>query len=196
MVYLDNILIYIEGPGKPHIDAVWWVLEQLQKHDLYANLNKCQFHENEIWFLSSVVSAQEIMIEEKRIKIVKTEPKPQSVRDIQMFLGFASFYRRFMRNFSKIVALLTLMLQTTTDKALSTQATKNEKNYNVPSVTAKVDGGEVGRSIKNLSTVVKSTKSQRPKSTKSKKSDLLKAKVNSYGTDFLTLGAKKTFIYL
>ncbi len=41
VVYLDDILIYTEDPGQSHVEAVRWVLEQLRKHDLYANLKKC-----------------------------------------------------------------------------------------------------------------------------------------------------------
>ncbi len=48
VVYLDDILIYIEDPSQPHVDVVRWVLEQLRKHGLYANLKKCRFHEDEV----------------------------------------------------------------------------------------------------------------------------------------------------
>ncbi len=41
VVYLDDILIYNKDPGQPHVNVVQWVLEQLQKHGLYANLKKC-----------------------------------------------------------------------------------------------------------------------------------------------------------
>ncbi len=40
-MYLDNILTYTEDSGQPRVEAVQWVLEQLQKHGLYANLKKC-----------------------------------------------------------------------------------------------------------------------------------------------------------
>ncbi len=71
VVYLDDIVIYTKDPGKPHVDAIQWVLEQLQKHGLYANLKKFQFHEDEIQFLDFVVLAQEIRMEEERIEAVK-----------------------------------------------------------------------------------------------------------------------------
>ncbi len=48
VVYLDNILIYIEDPGQPHMDVVQWVLEQLQKHGLYTNLKKYRFYKDEV----------------------------------------------------------------------------------------------------------------------------------------------------
>ena len=60
-----------------------------------------------------MVSAQGISIEEERIEAVKTWPELKSIRDIQVFLGFANFYRRFIQGFSKIAMPLTSMLKTT-----------------------------------------------------------------------------------
>ena len=82
IVYLDDILIYTESEGKEHIQAVQWVLDQLRKHSLYANLKKCHFHQDEVRFLGYIVSHQGIRMEEERIKAVHDWPKPQSVRDI------------------------------------------------------------------------------------------------------------------
>ncbi len=44
IVYLDDILIYIENENEEHVQAVRWVLDQLRKHSLYANLKKCRFY--------------------------------------------------------------------------------------------------------------------------------------------------------
>ena len=44
IVYLDGILIYTKDPGQPHIEAVRWILDQLRKYSLFANLKKCRFH--------------------------------------------------------------------------------------------------------------------------------------------------------
>ncbi len=51
IVYLNNILIYIENEGEEHVQAVRWVLDQLRKHSMYANLKKCRFHQDEVRFL-------------------------------------------------------------------------------------------------------------------------------------------------
>ena len=96
IVYLDDILIYTEDDGDGHVAAVRWVLEQLRKFSLYANLKKCRFHQDKVWFLGYVVSSKGIRMEDKRIEAVKQWPEPQSVQDIQVFLGFANFYRRFI----------------------------------------------------------------------------------------------------
>ena len=116
IVYLDNILIYTEDPDQPYVDVVCWVLEQLRKHALFANLKKCHFHQDEVRFLGFVVYAQGIIMEEERIEAVKAWPEPKSIRDIQVFLGFANFYQRFIQGFSKIAAPLTSMLKTTSNR--------------------------------------------------------------------------------
>ena len=113
IVYLDDILIYTEDPGQPHVDAVRWVLDQLRKYSLFANLKKCCFHQDEIRFLGYVMSSKGISIKAKKIKVVKKWPKPKSVWDIQVFLGFANFYQRFIQDFNKIAASLMSMLKTT-----------------------------------------------------------------------------------
>ena len=113
VVYLDDILIYTKDPGQPHVEAVCWVLDQLQKYFFFANLKKCRFHQDEVRFLGYVVLLKGISIEAKKIEVVKDWPEPKSVRDIQVFLGFANFYRRFIQGFSRIAAPLTSMLKTT-----------------------------------------------------------------------------------
>ncbi len=152
-------------------------------------------------FLDFVVLAQGIRIEEEMIEVVKTWLEFLSVKDILMFLGFANFYRRFIRKFSRIVAPLTSMLRTIDNNDLNTQTNQNEKNQDLPDGNAgDASDGRVGGSIKNLSTVAKLAKSKKSKLTKLKKSDLIKtqnfARANSSGMDFLTFEAKKAFIHL
>ena len=75
-------------------------------------------------FLGYIVSHQSIQIDEKQIKAIHDWPKPQSVRDIQVFLGFANFYQQFIQRFSRLVALLTFILKTT---SVVSPANKNPK---------------------------------------------------------------------
>ena len=111
IVYLDDILIYTEDLGQAHVNAVKWVFEELRKNGLFANLKKCRFDKDEIRFLGYVVSAQRVRIEETRIDIMKNWPEPKSIHDIQVFLNFANFYCCFNQGFSRIAALLTLILR-------------------------------------------------------------------------------------
>ena len=82
IVILKNILIYIENKGESHFQAVRWVLNQLQKFSLHANLKKCWFHQEEVWFLGYIVFLQGICMEDEIIKAVEQWPKLKSVKDI------------------------------------------------------------------------------------------------------------------
>ena len=53
-----------------------------KKFLLYANLKKCQFYQDEVWFFGYVMSSKGIHMEDKRIEAIKQWPEPQSVRDI------------------------------------------------------------------------------------------------------------------
>ena len=96
IVYLDNIIIYTKDPSQLYIEAVCWILDQLQKYLLFTNLKKYYLYQNEIYFLRYVVSFKCINMEAKKIEIVKKWPEPKLVRDISVFLGFTNFYQRFI----------------------------------------------------------------------------------------------------
>ena len=139
IVYLDDILIYTKDPGQPYVEAVRWVLDQLRKYSLFANLKKCRFHQDEVRFLGYVVSSKGISMEAEQIEVVRKWPEPKSVQDIQVFLGFANFYCQFIKSFSKIAAPLTSMLKTT----ISSQMLAANEVLGVR-VLAAMESGDVG----------------------------------------------------
>ncbi|KAM4061979.1 reverse transcriptase (RNA-dependent DNA polymerase) [Hirsutella rhossiliensis] len=106
VVYLDDILIFSEDPEQ-HEGHVKDVLQRLRKAGLYANLSKCEFSVKKVSFLGFVVDEEGIHMEEERVHAITEWPAPRSVKDIQVFLGFTGFYRRFIKNYSKIVSPLT-----------------------------------------------------------------------------------------
>ena len=128
IVYLDDTLIYTKDPGQGHVEAVRRVLDILRRHGLFANLKKCQFHKDEVCFLGYIVLAQGVRMEDGQIKAVKNWPEPTSVRDIQVFIGFANFYRRFIQGFSRIAALLTSLLKATGSSNLASKAFRADDN--------------------------------------------------------------------
>ena len=82
IIYLDDILIYTKDSGQPYVKVVCWVLNQLRKYLLFANLKKCHFHQDEIRFLGYIVSSKSISMKVEKIKVVKKWPKPKLVQDI------------------------------------------------------------------------------------------------------------------
>ncbi len=194
IVYLDDILIYTESKSKEHVEAVRWVLEQLRKHSLYANLKKCQLHQEELRFLGYIVSHQGIQMEEERIKAVRDWPEPQSVRDIQVFLGFANFYRRFIQGFSRLAAPLTSMLKTTSAAGPAAEVGDEEQDGK----GIQVDGGEKKPAQKSRKGQPKGQKTAKSKKwIRAEKSEASRAKnLSSQSGSFLTTEARKAFTEL
>ena len=121
IVYFDDIFIYTKDLGQAHFDVVWWVLEELRKNSLFANPKKCCFYKDEVCFPRFIVSAQRVRMEEERIDAMKNWVKPKSICDIQVFLGFANFYRHFIQSFNRIAVLLTLMLRMSSTSTMQKQ---------------------------------------------------------------------------
>ena len=96
IVYLDYILIYTKDASRAHVNVVRWLLNKLRKHGFFANLKKCHFHKNKVWFLGYVISAQGIKIKDEKIEVVKNWLEPKLIRDIQVFFGFTNFYQHFI----------------------------------------------------------------------------------------------------
>ncbi|KAG1926787.1 retrotransposable element [Pimephales promelas] len=108
IVYIDDILIYSDSLEE-HVQHVRSVLQRLIQFHLYAKMEKCEFHQTSVSFLGYVISQDGVAMDEKKVRGVIDWPVPRTVKELQRFLGFANFYRRFIRNFSLIAAPLTAL---------------------------------------------------------------------------------------
>jgi hypothetical protein len=110
VAYLDDLLIYSKTL-KEHKRHVKLVLQRLQDAGLYLKPSKCQFHQTEISFLGYIINQDGIKMDPIKVEAVTQWPTPESVHDIQIFLGFANFYRRFIRGYSRTIAAITKLLK-------------------------------------------------------------------------------------
>jgi len=110
VVYLDDILIF-SPDRESHTQHLRQVIKRLREADLYCNPNKYEFYKDQVKFLSYVVGKEGISIDSARIQTVLDWPKPQSFHDIQVFIGFCNFFRRFVQGFSEIARPLYDMLK-------------------------------------------------------------------------------------
>jgi len=99
VVYLDDILIY----ATMITELVYWthqVFQLLLKLDLYLQPAKCSFNQTSVEYLGLIISEGELRMDPVKLKAVQDWPKPKKVKDIQQFLGFCNFYRRFVQDYS------------------------------------------------------------------------------------------------
>ncbi|GKF58341.1 putative reverse transcriptase domain-containing protein [Tanacetum coccineum] len=87
------------------------ILELLKKDKLYAKLSKCDFWINIVQFLGHVIDGRGIHVDPAKIKAVKNWASPTTPTEIHQFLGLAGYYRRFIKDFSKIAKSLTELTQ-------------------------------------------------------------------------------------
>ena len=110
VVYLDDILIFSDSIDK-HWDHVRQVLARLRRFELFANLKKCKFCTTEVEFLVFIVTTNGITMDPSRVSAIAQWPWPDSFHDVQVFLGFANFYRRFIKWYAKIAGPLSDLLK-------------------------------------------------------------------------------------
>ncbi|KAJ3541602.1 hypothetical protein NM688_g6061 [Phlebia brevispora] len=108
MVYLDDILIF-GNDKKGHRKLVKEVLKRLRDNDLYAKAEKCFFEKDSIDYLGMIISKGHVEMDKKKVAGVLEWPVPAKVKQVQAFLGFANFYRRFIQDFAKIAKPLTTL---------------------------------------------------------------------------------------
>ena len=101
VVYLDDIIVFSDNP-KDHIVRLEAVFKKLASAGLKLKPSKCFFFKEEIDYLGHLVSGKGVATSPTKIEAVTKWPVPQTVYDVRSFLGFVGYYRRFIRDFSKI----------------------------------------------------------------------------------------------
>ena len=99
VVYLDDILIFTRMKEE-HAKAIRQVLQVLQEHKLFLCPEKCEFCKERIKYLGLVISENKVSMDLVKVAGVREWPTPENKTDVQAFLGFVNFYRRFIWDFS------------------------------------------------------------------------------------------------
>ncbi len=110
LVYIDDILIYSRSMAK-HRHHIAEVLKRLREFHLFLKAEKCSFHQPSVQFLGYNIDSDGIQMDERKVEAIKTWPTPSTIKELQRFLGFSNYYRRFIHDYSIITSPLTNLLK-------------------------------------------------------------------------------------
>ena len=101
VVYLDDILIFTKTLEE-HQEVVCKVMALIQLHNLSLKPEKCGFEKTSVEYLGVVISQDSVMMDPAKVARVSEWPTPTTKKEVQSFLGFVNFYRRFIEGFSHL----------------------------------------------------------------------------------------------
>ena len=110
LVYLDDVIV-LGRSFSEHLQNLQMVFARLWEAGLMLKLDKCTLFREEVQFLGHLVSREGVRADPANVERVATWPTPTTKREVQQFLGFASYYCRFIKDFAGIAKLLHLLTE-------------------------------------------------------------------------------------
>ena len=109
-VYMDDITVY-GGDFEECLTNLEAIQHRCIEKNLVLNWEKCHFMVNQGIVSGHIISSRGIEVDKAKIKLISKLPSPTNVKTVRQFLGHAGFYRRFIKDFSKIAKPLYKLLE-------------------------------------------------------------------------------------
>lgn len=106
LVFIDDLIIF-SSSLEEHEQRLKRVLQWLKEYGLKLAPGKCKFFQTSVRYLGHVVSEKGVETDPEKVKALTTWPIPTNLKELQSFLGFAGYYRRFIQGYSHVIRPLT-----------------------------------------------------------------------------------------
>ncbi|MCG7878261.1 MAG: DDE-type integrase/transposase/recombinase [Candidatus Thiodiazotropha taylori] len=105
-IYLDDLIIF-SNSLEQHLERLDMVLNRLKECNLKLNPKKCFFLQTNVKYVGHIVSENGVQADPEKIEKIKNWPTPKNAEEVRQFTSFAGYYKRFVKDFSKIAKPLT-----------------------------------------------------------------------------------------
>lgn len=122
-IYIDDVVVF-SSSFEEHLSRLGQVFDRLDQYGLKLNPKKCQFFRTKLKYLGYIVSEEGVQTDPDKISKVKDWPQPQNEDEVRKFVGFAGYYRKFVKDFSKLVKPL--------QDLVGSAQTKKARNNSLP----------------------------------------------------------------
>ena len=109
-IFIDDILVATDIK-KRHNELVEEVIKRLEENDLFVKPEKCKWKVRGVEFLGVVIGPKGVEMQKEKIEKVLNWPVPRNIKEVQKFLGLTNYYRRFIKDFTRIAAPLHVLVR-------------------------------------------------------------------------------------
>ncbi len=128
LVFLDDLIVFSDTLEE-HERRLLHVLGRLKDYGLKLSLENCKFFQTSVKYLGHIVSENGVETDPQKIEAIKTWPRPKNLKELRSFLGFSGYYRRFIKDYAKVVKPLNGLTVGYPPLQKSCRTKSNEKTY-------------------------------------------------------------------
>jgi len=110
LAYLDDIILFSKN-AEEHLQRLELLLQRPSSANLKLKPSKCSLLQTHVSFLGHIVSGEGIATDPQKTELVNNWPVPKTVKELRGFLGLAGYYRKFVKDYSKVATPLNALLK-------------------------------------------------------------------------------------